>query len=52
MSLEDGTRYIVPKRRLLTTRIRCMTSQKSDDLKDPKYSYLVVEFQSYLLSYE
>jgi len=41
MSLEDGTRYIVPKRRLLTTSIRCMTSQKSDDLRDPKYSHLV-----------
>ena len=33
LALDKGNRLIVPKRRRRTTNLRCVTSQKSDDIK-------------------
>ena len=46
VSLADVTPILVPKRRKITTNISCVTSQKSDDLKEAKYLHLECKNQS------
>ena len=43
--LEEGGRQVVPERRLPTTDIRCVTSQKSDDL-----SFILTQLENFLFS--